>query len=190
MIFSAFAILVVLLSGYVWMLRGFFSALLHLVCTVAAGAIAFGFWEVLANLLLDQGGALENSAWGIGLALPFALSLIPIRIVFDKLIPANVKLIPPPTTPADLSAEVLRASSLLESSPRRLDSFVSIPSSSATAPLSTTEQATSCAPVECCSRSIGSLHACTDLRRCTRSAPTRLWQCCTPISKRLVRHRE
>jgi uncharacterized membrane protein required for colicin V production len=95
MIFSAFAILVVLLSGYVWMLRGFFSALLHLVCTVAAGAIAFGFWEVLANLLLDQGGALENSAWGIGLALPFALSLIPIRIVFDKLIPANVKLIPP-----------------------------------------------------------------------------------------------
>lgn len=95
MIFSAFAIVVVLLSGYVWMLRGFFSAFLHLICTIAAGAIAFGFWEMLSGLLLEQGGVLENSAWGLGLALPFALSLIPIRILFDKLIPANAKLLPP-----------------------------------------------------------------------------------------------
>lgn len=95
MIFSVFAILLVLLSGYVWMLRGFFSAFLHLICTIAAGAIAFGFWELLAHLLLEQGGVLENSAWGLGLAIPFAFALIPIRIAFDKIIPSNAKLKPP-----------------------------------------------------------------------------------------------
>jgi hypothetical protein len=51
--------------------------------------------ELLAEILLDQGGVLENSAWGLGLAVPFALSLIPIRLAFDKIVPANAKLLPP-----------------------------------------------------------------------------------------------
>ncbi|MFZ4576411.1 MAG: hypothetical protein ACOYN0_18660 [Phycisphaerales bacterium] len=94
MILAALALVIILLIGYTWMLRGFFSAFLHMICVFAAASIAFAVWEPIAYSLLGQGDLLENSAWALGLGLPFAVALIPIRVIFDKLIPANVKVAP------------------------------------------------------------------------------------------------
>ncbi|MBX3376349.1 MAG: hypothetical protein KF678_05035 [Phycisphaeraceae bacterium] len=84
-------------TAYVWCTRGFFSALIHMVCVIAAGAIAFGVWEILADLLResapDRGGFawLSGAALGLGLALPFAISLAVLRGVIDKILPANAQ---------------------------------------------------------------------------------------------------
>lgn len=82
---------------YAWVVRGFFSALVHLACTLAAGAIAFSLWEPIGHWVLDAApdrGALSfvrDSPWAIGLALPFAASLALLRAATNKLLPANAK---------------------------------------------------------------------------------------------------
>lgn len=91
------AVLVVGLSTYVWLTRGFFSALVHLICTVAAGAIAFGAWEsasyALLNAAPDRGflSFVGDNAFALGLALPFAAALAVLRLVVDQLLPANAQ---------------------------------------------------------------------------------------------------
>ncbi len=83
--------------AYLWMTRGFFSAMLHMCCTLVAGAIAFALWEPLSLMLLDkspQSGFLSfirYSAWSIGLIVPFAVSLAIIRPVVDKALPLNAQ---------------------------------------------------------------------------------------------------
>lgn len=82
---------------YAWVIRGFFSALIHLVCTVAAGAVAFGVWEPLGHFLLgvspDRGtmSFIRDASWAIALALPFALTLGILRAATNKLLPANAR---------------------------------------------------------------------------------------------------
>lgn len=94
---NIFVIIVVLLVGYIGVLRGFFSSLLHLVCVVVAGALAFAFWEPLAYMILSkapQRGFLdfiEFSAWAVALVVPFAVALAVLRIASDKLVPANAR---------------------------------------------------------------------------------------------------
>lgn len=94
------AMLIVAGLTYVWLMRGFFSALIHMVCVIAAGAIAFAFWEPVAYFLLERapsgtfGSLLTGSAWAIALALPFAVSLTILRLVVDKLLPANAQAYP------------------------------------------------------------------------------------------------
>ena len=41
MIMSIVSLLVILGIGYVWVTRGFFSALVHLMCTIIAGAVGY-----------------------------------------------------------------------------------------------------------------------------------------------------
>src|SRR5438477_11176095 len=87
------AVIIVLAVGYIWLTRGFFSALLHMVCVIAAGAIAFAFWEPLAYFLLGRfttNSGLQGVIWAISLVLPFAAALALIRVGFDKMIPWNV----------------------------------------------------------------------------------------------------
>lgn len=97
MIMNLFAIVLVLLTAYLWMARGFWSALIHLVCTLIAGAVAFGVWEPLSYFLLalapERGFLtfLEGIAWGAGLIVPFALTLFVTRLISDGVIPANVQ---------------------------------------------------------------------------------------------------
>ena len=79
------------LIGYWWGNQGLFSAILHLVCVVAAGAIAFAFWEPLTFLLL-RGTAFDNYAWGFTLIILFVIPLLILRVTFDKIIPGNVRL--------------------------------------------------------------------------------------------------
>ncbi len=84
-------------TAYIWSTRGFFSSLVHMVCVLAAGAIAFGVWEPVSYLILDQSGdrgfgsMLSGVAWGLGLAVPFALSLALLRAGVDKLLPFNAQ---------------------------------------------------------------------------------------------------
>jgi hypothetical protein len=82
----------VLLIAYWWANQGLFSAILHLLCVVAAGAIALAFWEPLTVGLLLRGGRFDNYAWGISLVMLFAVSLLVLRLGTDKLVPANVDL--------------------------------------------------------------------------------------------------
>jgi hypothetical protein len=91
------SVVIVGVSAYVWCTRGFFSALLHLMCVFAAGAIAFGVWEPLAYLILEKapdrgfGSWLADMPFAIALVIPFAVSLFIIRSVVDKLLPANAQ---------------------------------------------------------------------------------------------------
>lgn len=94
MIITGLAFVVVGLSVYIWMTRGFFSAFLHMLCVIVAGAIAFGVWEPLGYLILDK--APDRSAtflmdwsWAMALALPFAISLALLRFAVDSFLPGN-----------------------------------------------------------------------------------------------------
>lgn len=96
MIFSLISAALVLLIAYMWSIKGFFSSFLHMLCVVVAGAIAFGLWEPVSLWLLNAApqkgmlASLSGNAWALGLALPFAISLLLMRIAMDKLIRANM----------------------------------------------------------------------------------------------------
>jgi hypothetical protein len=79
-----------LLIAYWWATQGLFSAILHLFCVVAAGAIAFSFWEIVTVRFLLHGNQFDDYAWGISLVLLFAISLFVLRLIADKIAPGNV----------------------------------------------------------------------------------------------------
>lgn len=90
MILSIVAILIVGLIAYLWSAQGLFSALLHLMCTVIAGAVAFALWEPIAYGLML--GVQRDIAWSVSLMAPFLVTLLALRIACDKLIPNNIDL--------------------------------------------------------------------------------------------------
>lgn len=100
MIMTALALIATGVIAYVWVMRGFFSALIHMACTIAAGAIAFGLWEPTAYWLMsvspDRGffSFVRDISWSFGLAFPFGLSLALLRVGIDKLLPANAQCSP------------------------------------------------------------------------------------------------
>lgn len=89
MIVNILVIAIIGLTAYIWASRGVFSAFLHFVCTIVAGAIAFAVWEPLVYGVLL--GVRDDIAWGVGLALPFAASLIALRLIVDKAIKTNLQ---------------------------------------------------------------------------------------------------
>jgi hypothetical protein len=89
-IFNLLIIGLVLLIAYWWANEGLFSSILHLVCVIAAGAIAFALWEPITMPML-KGGAMDNYAWGLVLVGVFSISLLLLRVASDKLVPANIK---------------------------------------------------------------------------------------------------
>ncbi len=111
MLISLISIVMVLLIGYLWLTRGFFSALIHFVCVIIAGGVAFAAWEPIAMYLLGVGsatGIVAGSAWALGLALPFGLTLIILRPILDRIIRANVEV---PSTLNMLGGGLLGAAS-------------------------------------------------------------------------------
>lgn len=94
MIIFAIATLAVLILAWVWGSRGFFSALIHMMCVIIAGAVAFGVWEVIAYAILESTGKkwVIDIAWGVSIAVPFALTLAVLRVAVDKALPFNTDL--------------------------------------------------------------------------------------------------
>ena len=90
MILNLIVIGAVLLIAYLWASRGFFSAFLHLLCTIAAGAIAFALWEPLAYGVLL--GVRDDIAWTVALVAPFVVSLALLRLGVDALLKKNINL--------------------------------------------------------------------------------------------------
>jgi hypothetical protein len=77
------------LIGYWWANQGLYSAFMHLMCVLVAGALGFATWEPFSNILLGV-PALQPYAWGVGLMLPFAIYLLVFRVAADKLAPENL----------------------------------------------------------------------------------------------------
>ena len=89
-IFNILIIGLVLLIAYWWANEGLFSSILHLVCVVVAGTIAFSVWEPISMRMMS-GGAFDNYVWGIALVGVFCGALLVLRVAADKLVPANIK---------------------------------------------------------------------------------------------------
>ena len=91
---DALVILLVIIIAYIWSSRGFLSAFMHMLCVIAAGAIAFAAWEPVALWVLDlQDGAdgyALNLSWGVALGVPFVVALLALRVATDKLVPFNL----------------------------------------------------------------------------------------------------
>ncbi len=81
----------VALIAYWWANQGLLSALLHMICVIAAGAIAFAVWEP-ATIAILNGGAFDNYAWGVVLVGSFAVSLFVLRVIADRLAPGAAQL--------------------------------------------------------------------------------------------------
>jgi hypothetical protein len=81
----------VALIAYWWANQGLFSSILHCLCVMIAGAIALAFWEPVVVGFLLKGGPLDNYSWGLGLGGLFIVSLFGLRVVADRVAPANVK---------------------------------------------------------------------------------------------------
>ncbi|MBL0869449.1 MAG: CvpA family protein [Phycisphaerales bacterium] len=78
MLINGLVILILLGFGYLGFTRGFYSMLLHFGAVIVAGAVALGLWEPLAYYLLRTNADTQwicDVAWGVSLAVPFALTL-------------------------------------------------------------------------------------------------------------------
>ena len=81
-------VLLILGLGYYWAGQGLFSALIHFLCVLVAGAVAFAVWEPLTyGVLLN---AKQDIAWSVGLLAPFLATLALLRVLTNKLIPVNM----------------------------------------------------------------------------------------------------
>jgi hypothetical protein len=90
MLFSIVVALMVILLTAFWVYQGLLSALLMFFASAAACMLAFGYYESVHSFWSDQLGP------GIGLPVAFMLlflmSLLVLRLFFDKLVPNNVRL--------------------------------------------------------------------------------------------------
>ncbi len=88
--FNGIIILIIALIAYWWANQGLFSAMLHLLCVIAAGAVALALYEVITVRLLLRGTWFDDYAWGVTLVGLFVLFLAIFRITADKVVHANV----------------------------------------------------------------------------------------------------
>lgn len=102
--FNGLVALLTILVPAVWSTkgRGFgaFSSLLAAVGALCAGGIAFAVWEPTAWMIMGWGAGssgfvgnlLQGSAFALGLAGPFLVSLLVIRLLTDAFVKANIDL--------------------------------------------------------------------------------------------------
>ncbi len=91
-VFNIILIAMALLIAYWWANQGLFSAIIHLLCVIVAGAVAISVWEPLTTGFLLGGGAFDGYAWGVSLIGVFVVTLLVLRVATNKLVPANVDL--------------------------------------------------------------------------------------------------
>jgi hypothetical protein len=89
--FIAVPLVLILFIALAWLRYGFWSAFLHMMCVIVAGALALAVWEPLSLVLLNAGQEwLSDMAWAVGLVMPFIVILLVIRVACDKIIPSNL----------------------------------------------------------------------------------------------------
>ena len=89
MILSILIIIVIALAAFWWGNQGAFSALLHMLCALVAGAVAFAAWEPLAYMLLNAGGLpkfIPQFAWGLAWRCLSFSGFVILRVLCDSLI--------------------------------------------------------------------------------------------------------
>ena len=74
-LFNILVMAFVALIAYWWSNQGLFGSILHFLCVLCAGVLAFATWEPISRLLLGSLPGLAPYAWGIGLLLPFGFYL-------------------------------------------------------------------------------------------------------------------
>lgn len=96
MIMSLIVIAAIGVLAYLWSARGFFSGFLHLINVLAAGAIAFAFWELVAGAVLGATDSrlITDIAIGGSLILLFAVTLTVLHLAVTALVPGNLVLKP------------------------------------------------------------------------------------------------
>ena len=93
MILSILIIIVIALSAFWWSNQGTFSAFLHMLCCLVAGAIAFAAWEPATYMVLNAEWLpkfVMQFSWGLGLAVPFLATFVVLRLLSDGLVKANL----------------------------------------------------------------------------------------------------
>src|SRR5437764_14302834 len=90
MILSIVTLILVGLIAYFHYLQGLLSGLISAVLALVAAAIAITFYEPLAEML--SGGKFNDTAQGICLIALFAIVYLIGRLLFDKLVPGNIRL--------------------------------------------------------------------------------------------------
>lgn len=92
MILNGILLVIFLVIAYVLGGQGFFSSFLHMVCVIAAGAIAFACWEPAVYFLAPKisNATFGDMLWGFLLIAIFTLSLLILRIITEKVCPANI----------------------------------------------------------------------------------------------------
>jgi len=80
-------------TTYWWgWVQGIYRAVVHLISTVLAGALALALWEpTVLNLLIKP---FPNSGWGLGLLTLFLLGLVSLRIIAHLLIRTDLPINP------------------------------------------------------------------------------------------------
>ncbi len=90
MIISVIGILAILLITYWWGSSGAFSSMIHFLCVVTSGCIAFAVWEPIAYRMLSGGSG--EYAKGLVLLGTFIGVLVVMRLFSDRYIPMNLSL--------------------------------------------------------------------------------------------------
>ena len=85
MIANVLIVIFLALMVYWWGgVQGFFSAWIHMMCTILAGALALAGWEPMVHwVLLDR---IPSLAWGVGLLGPFIFWLVLLRKTTDYVV--------------------------------------------------------------------------------------------------------
>ena len=81
----------VLMIGYWWANQGLFSAVIHLLCVIVAGAIALAFWEPIGIGLFMKSSWFVSYAMGVALVGTFTVTLFVLRLSSNLLIPGNLQ---------------------------------------------------------------------------------------------------
>jgi len=91
MILNIIVLVFVLLIGYWWANQGLFSAVIHLLCVIVAGAIALALWEPIGIGLFMKSAWFVSYAMGVALVGTFVVSLFVLRLASNLLIPGNLE---------------------------------------------------------------------------------------------------
>jgi uncharacterized membrane protein required for colicin V production len=90
MILTLIILVLVLAIAFFHYTQGLFSATLSAICTILAAVLAFSYHEVVVEALL--GGRFAGAAHAMVLAVLFAVIYTVLRVLFDKMVPGNLRL--------------------------------------------------------------------------------------------------